>query len=77
VADNIDSLVLEQLRQLRAQNDRILDEIRVVKTELQALRHHSRGVELTQDGHHEDIARIKVRLDRIERRLELSDGTSS
>ncbi len=71
--DKIESLVLEQLRPMRTQNDRILDEIRGLKVEIMAIRHHQRGVELIQDAHHEDIASVKVRLDRIEHRLELTE----
>lgn len=73
MTENVENLVLEQLRHVRAQNDRILDEIRGLKTEMMSVRHHVRGIELQQDVHHEDIATMKVRLDRIERRLELVD----
>ena len=71
--EKVENLVLEQLRHLRGQNEKILDEIRSLKTEMLAVRHHARGTELQQDVHHEDIASLKVRLDRIEKRLELVD----
>ena len=70
--EKVESLELEQLRQLRGPNDRILEEVRGLRGEIIAMRDHQRGLVLTQDGHHDDILSIKVRLDRIERRLELS-----
>jgi hypothetical protein len=71
--EKVENLVLEQLRGLRADNARILDEIRSLKTEMIANRLHMRGVEIQQDGHHDDIAGLKSRLDRIERRLDIVD----
>jgi uncharacterized protein YigA (DUF484 family) len=71
--DKVENLVLEQLRELRADNARILDEIRGLKAEMIAGRHHSRGLQTLQDRDHDDLSAVKVRLDRIERRLELAD----
>ena len=55
VNDKVENLVLEQLRFLRAQNGRALDEIRGVKFESVAPRHHIRDVELVQDRDHDAI----------------------
>jgi hypothetical protein len=41
--------------------------------ELTAIRQHLGGVVTIQDHDHGDIAEIKSRLDRIERRLELTE----
>lgn len=71
MTDNVENLVLEQLRLVRGQNDKILDELRGIRVEITAMRHHVRGLEISQDAHHDDIASMKARLDRIERRLEL------
>lgn len=71
--EKVESLVLEQLRHMRVQNDRILEEIRGLKVEMLSIRHHVRGVELIGDRHHDTIADLQVRLDRVERRLELVD----
>ena len=70
---NVDNLVLEQLRDLRAEFARMADDIRGIRTEMMSFRHTVRGVELTQDIDHGDITSMKVRLDRIEKRLELVD----
>ena len=55
VNDKVENPVLEQLRFLRAQSDRTLDEIRGVKFESVAPRRHIRGVELVQDRDHDAI----------------------
>ena len=60
MAGEVDNLVLEQLRLLRAQNDRILDEIRGLKTEMLSVRHHVRGIELMTDRHHDTISGLQA-----------------
>jgi hypothetical protein len=71
--DKTDNLVLEQLRAMRAQNDRILEELRNLQTAFIASRHHGRGVEITQDKQQDELVSLQLRVDRIERRLELAD----
>ena len=71
--EKVENLVLEQLRLIRTDIGKLAEDVRSIKTEPTAMRHHQRGFETAQDGHYEDIAVIKVRLDRIERRLELAD----
>jgi hypothetical protein len=73
MTDKTDNLVLEQLRAMRAQNDRILEELRNLQTAFIASRHHGRGVEITPDKHQDELVSLQLRVDRIERRLELAD----
>jgi phosphopantetheine adenylyltransferase len=73
MTDNVGNLVLEQLRAMRTDIGRIFDEIRAIRSELASSRLHIRGVETLQDADHTDIASLKVRVDRIEKRLELVD----
>jgi hypothetical protein len=73
MTEKTDNLVLEQLRAMRAQNDRILDELRNLQTAFIASRHHGRAVEITQDKHQDELVSLQLRVDRIERRLELAD----
>lgn len=73
--EKVENLVLEQLRQLRAQNDRILEAMRAITVEVQATRHHVRGNELDIDAQRDLVASMQARLDRIERRLQLVDHT--
>ena len=71
--EKVENLVLEQLRLIRGDFSKPADELRGIKVEIIVRRHHQHDLELTQDGHHDDIVSIKVRIDRIERRLELVD----
>lgn len=72
--EKVENLVLEQLRQLRADNGKIIDEIRGLRSEVTAFRHHVRGLETMQDQHQDSLMSVRERLDRIERRLELTDA---
>jgi len=47
--------------------------MQTMSAEMTAVRQHPGGVVTIQEHDHTDIAEIKVRLDRIGRRLELSD----
>jgi hypothetical protein len=47
--------------------------MRVTRSEMTSLRQHMAGISTLQDQDHVDIASIKSRLERIERRLDLVD----
>jgi hypothetical protein len=68
-----DNLVLELLRSIRTDMGKMAESMQSLSVEMTAMRHHLAGVVTIQDHDHGDIAAIKVRLDRIERRLELAD----
>lgn len=68
-----DNLVLEHLRALRGENAKIMDWMQTISAEVTAIRQHPAGVVTIQELDHSDIAGIKVRLDRIEKRLELAN----
>ena len=68
-----DNLVLEHLRAIRGEIAKLADWMQTMSTEMTAMRHHLFGAITTQNHDHVDIAEIKVRLDRIEKRLELVD----
>ena len=72
MTENVENLVLEQLRAIRSDMSRMAEDMRGLRTEMVSVRHHVRGIELSQDADHDDIASMKARLDRIERRLELA-----
>ena len=74
MAENLENVVLEQLRAVRADNAKILEEVRGLMTEIISVRHHIRGIELTNDRSAADVASFKLRLERVERRLELADS---
>jgi tetrahydromethanopterin S-methyltransferase subunit G len=49
------------------------DWMQTLSVEMTAIRQHLAGVVTIQEHDHTDISAIKVRLDRIEKRLELAD----
>jgi hypothetical protein len=74
--EKVDNLVLEHLRAIRGDISRIDDELRAFRGEMTSSRLRPRSVETLQDTDHEDIIQLKIRMDRIERRLELVDDKS-
>jgi hypothetical protein len=68
-----ENLVLEHLRAIRAEMGKMADWMQTLSVEMTAIRQHLSGVVTIQDHDHTDIASIKTRLDRIEKRLELID----
>ncbi|MBA2402190.1 MAG: hypothetical protein H0V72_26545 [Bradyrhizobium sp.] len=66
-----DSLVLEQLRVIRGDLGKLFSEMQTMRVEMTAMRQHMAGMLTIQEHDHVDIAGIKSRLDRIEKRLEL------
>jgi hypothetical protein len=73
MAGEPDNLVLEHLRAIRGDIAKLTNWVEPMSTEMTAMRHHLFGAITTLNHDHVDIAEIKVRLDRIERRLELVD----
>ena len=68
-----DNIVLQLLRAIRGDIGRIKDDMGALKVEMTAVRQHLAGVITLQEHDHGDIAALKVRLEPIERRLELAD----
>lgn len=73
MTDETTNLVLEHLRAIRSDIAGLKDEIRGVKTEQTAIRLELRAQSTRIEQLMEDVAGIKVRLDRIETRLGLSE----
>jgi hypothetical protein len=68
-----DNLMLEHLRAIRGDIAKMADWMHTLSVETTAMRQHLAGVVTIQEHDHGDLANIKVRLDRIEKRLELTD----
>ena len=66
-----DNLVLEQLRVIRGEMGKLVSEMQTMRVEMTAMSQHMAGMLTIQEHDHVDIAGIKNRLDRIEKRLEL------
>jgi len=72
VTEDTTNLVLEHLRAMRASLARIEGRLDTLAAETLALRRHQVSTDTLVNFDDDDIASIKVRLDRIERRLELA-----
>jgi hypothetical protein len=68
-----DNLVPEHLRGIRTEIGKMADWMHTLSVEMTAIRQHLAGVVTIQEHDHTGIAALKIRLDRIERRLELTD----
>lgn len=71
MTDEVENLVLEHLRAIRGEMGAMKDEMRTMKSELSAVRHVLDAHTVLLNQCVEDIATVRVRLDRIERRLDL------
>jgi hypothetical protein len=66
-------LMLEHLHAIRGDVAGMKDAMRTMRAEITAMRQHLAGVKALQEHDHSDIAALKVRVDRIERRLDFVD----
>ncbi|MBB5754646.1 hypothetical protein [Prosthecomicrobium pneumaticum] len=71
--ENVENLVLEHLRIIRADLSSMKDELSGARAELLIIRQHMAGLSGGQTLHDFEIAGLKVRPDRIEKRLELAE----
>ena len=69
----VENLMLEHMRAIRGEMARMSNRMDTMTAEMTAVRHHIAGMSALQDHDHGDIAEIKTRLDRVEKRLELVD----
>jgi archaellum component FlaC len=81
MAGNVDNLVLEHLRHSRGKVDQIDDRMSSVEPRLGSVEVRLRSVEqilagryVTEANQNVELDRLRHRVDRIERRLELTDG---
>ena len=71
--ENVEHLVLEHLRAIRTDMGTMKDEMSGMRAEMLIMRQHMAGLVGAQTLHDTEIASIKLRLGRIEKRLELAD----
>lgn len=69
-------LVYEVLKSMRARLAGVDGKIDELKQDMQAMRSHMIGLQQEISGIHSTLVRHEQRLDRIERRLELTDAPS-
>lgn len=63
--------ILEYLHAIRASIARLEGQFATLSAEMRAVRQQYAGVQTLQDQDHVDIAELKQRVDRIERRLDI------
>jgi hypothetical protein len=68
-----DNLMLDHLRAIRGDIAKMADWMHTMSVEMTAMRQHLAGVVTIQEHDHGDLATIKSRLERIEKRLDLVD----
>jgi hypothetical protein len=73
MSDDVENLVLEYPRGMRADMSSIKDDIGTIKAELPIMRQHAAGIIGSQTLENAKVFGLEVRIERIERRLELID----
>lgn len=73
MSNGTDNLVLEHLRHIRGRVDSLAEDMRQVKLRLGVIEGHIAATIMSDAGQNVELDRVKERLDRIERRLELAD----
>ena len=68
------NLVLEHLRHIRSRVDGLPDDMRQVVLRLGPMERHLAGLHISDVSQNAEIEQMKGRLQRKERRLELTDG---
>lgn len=74
MAENLESLVLEQLRHIRRGQDLIREDINDMKLRLSAVEHHLGQIQVQMAGLNSRMDRFDERLTRVERRLDFADA---
>ena len=74
MADETSSLVLEHLRHIRARVNDIADEMKSQGTRKTEMERHWAGFHASDVDQTHEISRLKVRVERIEQRLDLHEG---
>ncbi len=77
MAENSDILVLEHLRHIRSRVDAMGDDIQTLTLRMGAVERILAGHQVGEASQNIEVDRLKLRVDRIERRLDLSPPGSS
>ena len=71
MTDEVENLVLEHLRAIRADIAKLNEKVDTLQVEMTAMRQVMMAVVTLQNHDHAELAVVKSRLERIERRLDL------
>ena len=72
MSDEPDNVTLRYLRRLDEKVDRLTDAVLEISTEMRGLKTHMAGFMQNEIAQDSAMASVKARLDRIERRLDIS-----
>lgn len=70
---DVDNIVLEHLRHIRAKVDTLSDDMRSLYLRMGSLEQHMAAFHTTDIDQNIELDRLKRRVDRIEQRLELTE----
>ncbi len=70
----VENLMLEHLKRFQLQMTRIEEKVEGVAADLRGVKQHMAAFLTSETNQDADMASFKLRLERIERRLDLSDG---
>lgn len=74
MADNVtNELLLETLKAIRVEVAQLRADLKENTAEVRAVKHHVQGLVVTEFNRDSEVASLKIRIERIERRLELND----
>ena len=73
MSENVENLILERLRRIDERLSNIEGDIGDLKTRMSAVDEHIGGLFITVSGNNNRLDRVVDRLERIERRLDLTD----
>ena len=74
MADNVtNELLLEHLKQIQSKLSKVDDRLSNVEVDMRSLKSHMTGFMQSEFAQDNSLATLQVRLDRIERRLELNE----
>lgn len=73
MSEDTENLTLEVLKKLQSRLDGIENELKTVNVQLASMDQHMTGFMLRAEGQSAEIQGLKQRIERIERRLELTD----
>ena len=76
MAQQTDNLVLEHLRHLRASMDGMREDIQMFTLRMGSVERILAGHQVGEASQNIEVDRLKLRIDRIERRLDLSPPSS-
>jgi hypothetical protein len=70
----VENLMVEHLKRFQVQMTRIEEKVEGVAADLRGVKQHMAAFLTSEVNQDSDMASMRVRLERIERRLDLSDG---